>query len=370
MIPNSYSISEWNQKSSIPAEGRHRTTGFSIGTKGYIALGHYNSGNLGNVAFSDVWEYDSSADTWTQKADYAGGPTYGATAFTIGNKAYMGGHVYNSFEFFSFNPVSNVWQAISSPVVGGSDRCSFSINNKGYFITGNNLSEYDPNSDTWTLKASPPNTVSSWSSATSINDNGYLLSANGGFYEYKQTVDQWITRTPFPGEADGARAFFESNGKGYVVCGYIGFLNPVSKQVWEFNPQTNSWFQMDDFPGTGRRFSSTFTIGTKAYIGTGTNGTNLNDFWEFDITLTDIDETDTEIALPYPSPSYDYINFNFESNSGISLSIYSIDGRQLMNRNISSTKFKISKTDFGKGTFLYVIKKSEKTVKKGKIIFI
>jgi N-acetylneuraminic acid mutarotase len=225
----------WNQKSNLPAEGRHRTTGFSIGNKGYLGLGHYNSGPNGNIAKADIWEYDPTNDSWTQKADYGGGATYGATAFTIGQFAYVGAHVYGSAEFYKFDPIANIWTQITSSPEGASDHVSFSLNGKGYFITTSSYYQYKPQNDAWALMGSNPSSVGAWSNAFSIGEKGYLLTTNGVLYEYKEITNTWTFRTNFPGDAVGGWSNFIANGKAYIFSGYIAYLNPTSRQLWELN---------------------------------------------------------------------------------------------------------------------------------------
>src|SRR5687768_11906654 len=43
-----------------------------------------------------------------------------------------------------------------------------------------------------------------------------------------------------------------------------------------------TWTQMANFGGTARWRAVGFSIGTKGYIGTGNDGVDKNDFWEWD----------------------------------------------------------------------------------------
>src|SRR2546427_310979 len=56
------------QKANYGGVGVYGAAGFSIGSKGYIGTGN----NSSYVAQKDFWEYDTTANTWTQKADYGG----------------------------------------------------------------------------------------------------------------------------------------------------------------------------------------------------------------------------------------------------------------------------------------------------------
>ena len=84
----------WTRLADHGGVARHRASGFAIGGRGYVGLGHVNTG--GNRAYEDFWEYDPASDTWTQKANFGGGERYHATSFVIGNTGYVGmGHDHN-----------------------------------------------------------------------------------------------------------------------------------------------------------------------------------------------------------------------------------------------------------------------------------
>lgn len=365
-----FSANIWNQKSSIPAEGRHRTTGWSIGNKGYIGLGHYNSGPMGNVAKSDIWEYNPADDSWTQKADYGGGQTYGATAFTIGNKAYVGAHVYGQTEFYEFDPIANTWTLIAPCPGGSSDHPSFTINNRGYFIGNSNLYEYDPTFNNWITHGPLPTGVWSWDNAFNIDDKGYLITDNG-FWEYKPSTDNWAMRANYPGEGIGGWACFGINGMGYVATGYINFLNPTSRQTWQYDPQTNEWAQLSDLPGSTRRFSSSFAIGNKGYLGTGTNGTNLKDFWEFDQTLAAKDIEKQMNVSVFPNPTVDHVTVSLPQNSLQDRPVFNlanIKGEIVRSLDIFEINSKIDLSGLASGIYFYHIYSTKKSYKSGKLI--
>lgn len=53
-----------------------------------------------------------NAQGWTQKADFAGSPAWGAVSFSIGNKGYMGtGETSSGFsnEFWEYDPLTDTW---------------------------------------------------------------------------------------------------------------------------------------------------------------------------------------------------------------------------------------------------------------------
>ena len=52
---------------------------FAIGAEGYVGTGAANSAYPYPTYLKDFWAYDPAADSWTQKADFAGGTRVGAT---------------------------------------------------------------------------------------------------------------------------------------------------------------------------------------------------------------------------------------------------------------------------------------------------
>ncbi len=134
--------SGWIQKADFGGVARHRTTGLAMGNKIYIGLGHYNGAGT-NILFNDWWEYDPSTNSWTQKADYLGGPCYHATGFSINDIGYVGTGRISSVgstlvtSFYKYDPSTNTWSTISSlPGVARRGAIGFSIGEEGYVGTG------------------------------------------------------------------------------------------------------------------------------------------------------------------------------------------------------------------------------------------
>jgi N-acetylneuraminic acid mutarotase len=70
------------------------------------------------------------------------------------------------------------------------------------------------------------------------------------------------------------------SNKGYVGTGFDG--NNL-KDMWEYNPATDTWIQKTSIGGSKRRNATTFVIGTKGYLLTGEdNSEYMSDLWEYD----------------------------------------------------------------------------------------
>ncbi|KPM47434.1 hypothetical protein AFM12_14875 [Jiulongibacter sediminis] len=119
------------------------------------------------VALQDVWAYDPSTNSWSQKANLPSARE-NAFAFSIGDKGFVGGGSKQGTlypDFYEFDLAANQWIARASLPVGRTQAASFSIGRKGYVATGkvkvgnsilndSNVLSYDPSSDTWTTMAS------------------------------------------------------------------------------------------------------------------------------------------------------------------------------------------------------------------------
>lgn len=116
----------WTRRTDLPGGARHSAAGFSLGGKGYLGTGYAivsASGaitlasrvpmGLGGTGYSlqqtkDFWEYDPLRNKWTRKADFAG-TRYGAVAYTIGDKGYMGMGSQYKKDVWEYDPADDTW---------------------------------------------------------------------------------------------------------------------------------------------------------------------------------------------------------------------------------------------------------------------
>lgn len=370
----SASILGWTQKANFGGVGRHRGTAISIGTKGYMGLGHYNGAGP-NIIKKDWWEFDPASNTWTQRADFVGNNgngNYAVLAFGMEQYGFIGGgQVGSNPEFFRYDPSTNAWTIMANLPVYLANNDGFAIGTKGYAMSGNSLWEYNSLTNLWTLKNVMPFSVSTWNSAFVVDEKGYVKT-NTSLWEYKPLLDQWTIRSSFPGLATGGSASFSQYGKGYIACGYGGGLSMVQSELWEFNPATNGWTQLPDFPGTARRFCSAFSIGDRSYLGIGTNGTNFNDFWEFNSTqisaeLNDLSE-DFQFSIG-PNPSIDFVRFSSEELSDFTVRIYNLAGQEITSIEAINASCILDRNGLPAGTYICKVIKDDRTLHTQRFIF-
>lgn len=124
-----------------------------------------------------------------------------------------------------------------------------------------------------------------------IGNKGYVgggMDANGtfrkDFWEYDPVTNTWTQRADFGGGKRFQAVGFALNGKGYVGLGLMQDTFLVLKQdMWEYDPEGDTWIQKNNFGGEARRQALAFTIGNDAYIGWGNKvGYCFPDFWKYD----------------------------------------------------------------------------------------
>ena len=386
-------VSAWTQKANYGGTARHRCASFAIGNKGYIGLGHINSGPLGNVLYEDFWEYDPSSNSWSQKANFGGGLRYHTISFTIGNKAYVGTgrNEFSAYErdLWEFDPIENTWTAKADfPGTVRRGAISFVVNDIGYVGTGqvystgsNQFYAYDPSTDTWAAKADFPGAERNSAVAFAIGDTGYVGTGNvwGGstdFYAYIPATDTWIPRANVGTIPRQEACGFSVRGKGYIGTGDNFSSGTNYGDFWEYDPTTDTWIQIEDFGGLARRYLSAFVIKDHAYCGVGTNGVNFRDLWVFDQTLSLNNPTRDYLDVNvYPNPAINYTNIAVESITEnvdvdqLQLQVYSLNGALVYNEKILSNVERVNRPQNGSGIYVYHISLNGRILDKGKIIF-
>lgn len=261
----------WQQKADV---GGRRDNGFcfTVNGKGYIGSG--------SGARVDFWEYDPGSDTWTQKQNFEGASRIYSSGFGIGSKGYVTGGIGPDVdnEVWQYDPSGNNWTRKND--FGGGSRfaaVSFTIGSKGYVGTGGitssatvlkDLWEYDPSTDSWTRKADLPGTPIVFGFGFAIGLNGYI---GGGvtrpgevpqysMYEYNPALDRWNQKADLPSGANFAflSSSFSSSTKGYAN-------ERGNTHLWQFDPAANSWSRKADIPSSA--WGIGFTIGDYGYMG-------------------------------------------------------------------------------------------------------
>ena len=288
----------WTKKAEFWSSHRVEAVSFTIGDKGYITTGF-----SGSDVLKDLWEYDPATDTWTRKADFDGASRRKAVGFSINGKGYIGtglSHDVNNLflkDFWEYDPATDQWtQKAALPGAARYDALGFSADGKGYIGTGFNGSyltdfwEYDPVLDKWTAIAAFEGEGRWGALGFSLNGKGYIGTGkdqNGNylndFWEYDPSTGKWTEKATFKGSGRDGAAGFSIGTKGYISLGYMGtVIDNAAKDLWEYDPATDTWTEKATFEGESRFDAAGFSIGKKGYIGMGGRRDQFySDFWEY-----------------------------------------------------------------------------------------
>jgi len=251
---------DWSHKQSQIPFDNPVGMGFTLGNMGYLVPAFKN----------DVWQYNFSNNTWSKKADFPGPVREGESSgvFTIGNKGYIaggaeGGSSFGNFfsDTWEYDQAQNKWtKKAAFSFFGQTDVVGFNIGNKGYLVNGhlswgnidiysNNLQEYDPVTNSWTLKADFPGASRAGSAVFVIDGSAYVGGGNGDpsagelrrytdYYKYTVRTNSWekIPNIPLSGEDCISYYGFSINSKGYFVYRYYDVINNPGKYMYRYLP--------------------------------------------------------------------------------------------------------------------------------------
>lgn len=353
------SQSSWVQKANYGGGINCGSFGFAIGAYGYIGGGNGNA----------FWRFDTTNNTWTQKANLLQTNWWTAATFVISGKGYTcGGNNMGTIlnDLYEYDPATNNWtQKASLPGIARSGATGFSINGKGYICGGisnsgstiyyKELWEYDPILNSWSQKADIPCTGDGIQAAFGfvIGNKGYVgtgWNTDGfitGVWEYNSLTNIWVQKSDFPSISRCSSVGFAINNKGYVGTGNnIGAY--YLSDFWEYTPSTDTWTLQDSIPGGKRTNATGFSIGNKGYLGTGVRGNGsiyLSDFWEYTPkkTTVTINENINNSLKLFPNPVSEELVIEIDGNqSKINFEIYNSVGQlvfkgSLLNKTIVQT---------------------------------
>jgi N-acetylneuraminic acid mutarotase len=154
------------------------------------------------------------------------------------------------------------------------------------------------------------------------------------FWSYDASKKIWSQVAEFGGTGRNNAVAFVVGGNAYVGTGFDGNLtldNGYKKDFWQYNPTTNKWKAVADYPGT-RMYSTSFVVGNKAYVGLGWNGSGYyQDFYTYDPTLDKWTEIATFVggkrrgATAFTLNNKAYVGFGTNNSSATTKDIYEFD---------------------------------------------
>jgi N-acetylneuraminic acid mutarotase len=345
--------SEWQPAAAFGGQPLWFAAAFVIGDRAYVGTGYGPT--------TEFWQYDPGTDGWTRKADFAGAARGAAVAFSIGDKGYIGTGFSNSgqcWDFWEYDPSANRWTQKAPLLAAPRDHAgAFVIGQKAYVVSGTSgdgagtvfhreVWEYEPVANHWTRRADLPEAAAA-PACFVLNGKGYVgtgivgqsasMILSHSLFEYDPQTDSWTRRAPFPGPARFSAIGFSMYGAGYLGTGFesVEMSYAVAfRDLWRYAPQTDEWTQVPDLSGDARGAAVAFTLGARAYIGTGANSSSqpLRDFWTWEMAASSLLPPDggSELgarAIPNPFASATTIAFRLESRQDVRVQILSPSGR-------------------------------------------
>jgi len=248
-------ITSWKQLTVFPGTARASATAFVIGEKAYMGLGR-SEAKKGFL--KDLWEYNSTLDSWIRKTDFPGVGRVKAIAGVIGDKAYVG---LGAVSPYTGNQFSELW-------------------------------EYNNTTDTWKQMASFPGRARNDLFCAVVDS---CLYTTEGFsdtrftpdtYKYSPKSNTWTRLTDCP-VSRSSTAGFSIGQDIYVGSGYF---TDNYKDFYCYHPLTNTWERKADLP-QARILSKGITLNGKGYVMLGRywngnldGGKLLKDVVEYDPT--------------------------------------------------------------------------------------
>ncbi len=286
----------WNQVSNFIGDGRHHPITFANNDYGFVVSGSY---------LNDVFKYEKSSDTWIQLQNFPAvgrGYSYGVT---VGDKAYMGlGSTSNGLypnDWWQYDMNNDTWVQLQNfPGDGRNHPAMVAINNKIYMGCGSNDNgnlgdwwEYDISNNSWAQKTNIIGNNRHHPFYFGIGDYVYVGFGHGSvtgpgsnpssnsyiyndFYRYNPNSDTWTQLADFPSEARVAGTQFAYNGKGYILSGDGDDHGPLTDgEFWEYNPVSDTWNQLASHPGDAIWAPGNFVIGCDVYFLLGQNNNSF-----------------------------------------------------------------------------------------------
>lgn len=244
----------WVPRASMRTPRRYTSFGVINGQL-YVAGGKDVSAVTRNI----LEMYDPATDTWVAKANMSA-VRVGAMQGVINGILYVAGGNNASGASIatveSYNPATNKWTARASMPVIRSFGASAVINGILYIAGGGNGSSgsgsvlssvyaYDPNTNTWTQKASMPAPRGDLTGAA-VNGLFYVLGGtlngtgvDGAVSSYDPVTNTWTARSTMPTPRNHVNAEV-LNGEIVIPSGLLAGSG-ASPVVESYNPATDTW---------------------------------------------------------------------------------------------------------------------------------
>ncbi len=344
------SAQTWEQVNNSPLTSDH-CNGFGIDGKAYIIDSENGNAQTG------LWEYTAATDSWVRLKDFPGTARGFAAGDDWNGKYYYGfGRSDNALftDLWVFDPVDTSFtQLPSCPGVAKYHPAFVAHNDKIFVGAGSTASgnsrdwwEYDILTQQWSQKPNVPGNRRHHPFYFSIGDNIYVGGGHAfNWSEYNPTTEEWVQIDDFP-EGRVAGTQFSHGDYGYVLAG--DDASHIHVPTWQtflrYNDQLDEWEELPPLPNGSRWAPASFIIDDYVYFFAGLSDLVFGDqsMWKFDLTSLDDNMVSTENVLSgatnievFPNPSSSKINVvgHLDLDQRYQVKIIDLQGKTLSTTN-------------------------------------
>ena len=404
---------QWKELPPKPDSANDRVGAmtFSIGNRIFYGGGAYEGTLSYDHPRTDFYEFNIDSNKWFMKNDIPGYIEFGPS-FAMNGKGYAILTNFPQSNMWEYEPSSDSWTEKSAPIPNGLLAGAFVINNRAYVAANSStgktvIFEYDPLANNWTKKDSINLSDQSLSSFV-IDSLAYIVFwPSGALWQYDPSVDSWMQKHIFTNTSNGISFSLPERHKQinlitqrdseYVLeYGYAGLGLNFGPYIDRYDPAADIWEGAAElaFPGkmvvtTGRgparQAAVSIKIGDTIYIGDGADGQGLNlgnyfnDWWSFtpfpsiivdtikppdtnhhnDSTFQGISKFQKEPVSCFPQPAItDLFIAGLSTSDNFSISISDVIGRKIFS-SVDGTNPKINISRLLSGIYYLSIKQGK-----------
>ncbi|HLK27594.1 MAG TPA: kelch repeat-containing protein [Puia sp.] len=253
----------WYQVATAPADFTPRNSAVAFAVAG---MGYVGSGTDGYNYFSDFWQYDPTGNSWKKVASLGDAnngltPRYNAVAFGLDKYGYgyvgtgNDGRGNQLNDFWQYDPTADKWTELPTyPGFKREQAVAFTHSDKGYLVTGLGTGGAPVNDF---VVLDPSNTTNPWSTLRHIS-NYSPDSYDDGYTSIIRYNAVGFVMTGTTSDGGGDRA--------YITTGSAG------STTWAYNFATDLWNQKTSYERASRTGAVGFTVQNRGFVGLGGSG--------------------------------------------------------------------------------------------------
>ncbi len=367
----------WQQLEDFPGTPRDDGSCFVIDSFVYTGLGR----DSGFSCMRDFYRYNGVTMAWSDCADL---PLGEERQYAVGTSNNGIGYVFGGIkcdgtycnDLWQYQPLSNSWSLLAPlPAEGRSGAVHFVLNDTMYIVGGKNQQGivtdvwgYDINNNQWSQKTALPGNGIWRGTSFAHNNLGFVgmgrnnvnnqTDLNTEFYQYNPTTQQWVT-LPNPGLSP--RCYIGTAQINNLVSffGGLDVSNVVLNDLHVLDINTWVLAGSTSFISTPRKGTMSFAFGPDFYFTTGISNTErFKETWRISNVL-DV-PTQTISWSAYPNPCAEVLTIR--ANIGDAIALHDLSGRIVFSSIADHQNTTIDVTPLLNGTYLLKTEDRHQTI--------